>query len=165
MSGRFFTLHLTLLIAAAAVFYCCVEKEEKLLHDPIYTNIDTEHADVTQEQHSDKTQLTGRNVTLRNKITKKMLTYHKGIFSLTPTFSLFIQKHPVKPNEQLTTAVENNILTLSYTYDFIGHKKGGKVIEFELPSNIDTFDITFSWHKEPRVILANAKAISVKELL
>lgn len=119
-------------------------------------------SDVTKKQSNNSP--ASRSITVFNKIDKKMLTYHKGFFSLTPNFNLFVNDKPIKPGQQLEISIAEDTINVAYAYDFMGHKKGKKSISFEIPTNKDTLNITFSWQKEPRIIIDGAKPLEVKEI-
>lgn len=133
--------------------------------DPIETCI--EAADIVVEKELPQQTAADsqeRFVTISNKINKKMITYHKGFFSLTPEFNLSINGTILKPNAHIKTPLVNDTLTVSYDYNFMGHKKGKKSITFQVPKNTDSLDVTFSWKEDPRISLGNAKALEVKEI-
>lgn len=141
-----------------------IQEEAPDIH--IASNIDIEKTVVTH--NADKQEETSvphtRDVKFHNKITKKMLTYHKGFFSLTPTFNLTVQDEPLKSDQVVSLPIKDNKVTVTYDYNFMGHKKGKKSIDFEIPAQQQEFDITFSWQHEPRIIIDKAKALTVKEI-
>lgn len=128
----------------------------------IETNVPVAEVDVIKNETQKKDVPT--KITVRNKIEKKMLTYHKGFFSLTPNFDLSVNDQPVKQGQQLEVPVVDGKVNVTYAYDFMGHKKGKKNIVFQVPAGNDALDITFSWKQEPRIIMGNAHALEVKEI-
>lgn len=112
----------------------------------IETNIPVSEVTVTKDnvQMPEESNST-RKIIVHNKIEKKMLTYHKGFFSLTPNFNLSVNDQPVKQGQQLEVPVIDDKVNVTYAYDFMGHKKGKKNIVFQVPAGNEAFDITFSW--------------------
>lgn len=151
-----------ILVPIGLITYQMVLQENEPDIETIETNIPAKDALVIQENipipHGTQ------KVVIRNKIEKKMLTYHKGFFSLTPNFDLTVNDRPVKQGQQLKVPVVDGKVNVTYAYDFMGHKKGKKSITFAVPENTSELDLTFSWKKEPRIILGNAQALEVKEI-
>lgn len=130
--------------------------------ESIETNVPANEASIVK---NDKQPIdSSRKITVRNNINKKMITYHKGFFSLTPNFDLSINNQTIKQGQELEVPVIDGKINVTYAYDFMGHKKGKKNIVFEAPPGNDALDITFSWKQEPRIIMGNAKAVEVKEI-
>lgn len=150
---------------AAGICFLCHKSPSHIETPEISIALDAQETSVvSDEQVTTPTNSSLRFVTVQNSITKKMLTYHKGIFSLTPTFELFVQDQPVKPGETIKVPIADNKLIITYAYNFMGHKKGKKSIEFEVNPDTEVCNVTFSWHQEPRISLSGAKSISVKEI-
>lgn len=173
MSGKSFALSITLLslpIGIITYLYAfqpddCQSYMTDTGQHELSTNLAVAEASIvsdTPEQPNATS--SARNITVHNKINKKMITYHKGFFSLEPNFNLSVNDRTVKPGQQLEIPIVDNKINVTYAYDFMGHKKGKKTITFEVPTNKDALDVTFSWKEEPRVNLGNAKALEVKEI-
>lgn len=163
MQKNAFALNMVLLsLPVGIITYQLVLQDSEPTTEHIETNIPISEASIVKAdtQTPDAT----RKITLRNKIEKKMLTYHKGFFSLTPNFELSVNNQPVKQGQQLDIPIVDDKVNITYAYDFMGHKKGKKNIVFQVPAGNDALDITFSWKQEPRVILGNAQALEVKEI-
>jgi hypothetical protein len=127
---------------------------------PVETHLDANSASVTKETTPAAAE---RVITIKNNISKAMITYHK-IISITPNFTLTVNDQTIKQNEQITVPVIDGKVNVAYAYDFKGHRKGKKSVTFEVPQDKDTFDITFSWKNEPRISMENAQALEVKEI-
>lgn len=103
-----------------------------------------------------------RTITVRNKVTKKMITYTKGFMQYTPDFVISINDVPINEGTQETITINNDCLTASYSYNFMnGYKKGTKVIEFTVPSSKQELDVTFSWQDDWRLIISGAEPSKV----
>ena len=99
-----------------------------------------------------------RTIKVTNKITKQMLAYSKGFMQYTPDFTLTINDVPVEQGKQQQIVIENNCVTVGYTYNFMnGYKKGSKEIEFMVPVTKDELDITFSWQDDWRIVISGAQ--------
>jgi len=106
-----------------------------------------------------------RSVCVKNGITKKMISYTKCFVSYTPDFHIRINEQELKPGSQETFAIKGDTIAISYDYNFLnGYKKGKKVVEFALPEDTTTFEVTFSWNDDWRVILPSAKPISSNQI-
>ncbi len=109
----------------------------------------------TEEKHDTHF---SRTIKVNNKITQKMIAYSKGFMQYTPDFTLTINNVPIKQGNQQQIVIENNCITVGYTYNFVnGYKKGSKEIEFMVPVTEDELDITFSWQDDWRVVISGAQ--------
>ncbi len=99
-----------------------------------------------------------RTIKVTNNITQKMLAYTKGFMQYTPDFTLIVNHQAIEPGKQQEITINDNSLTIGYTYNFMnGYKKGSKEIAFTVPATSNELDITFSWKNDWRVIVAGAQ--------
>ncbi|MEX0849022.1 MAG: hypothetical protein WD055_02240 [Candidatus Dependentiae bacterium] len=115
--------------------------------------------------NNQKNKKTTRVVTVKNSITKEMISYSKCFASYTPDFSLTINDQTIQPGEEKKINITNDQLTTSYSYNFLnGFKKGKRTVEFEMPSDKEKFEITFSWEDDWHVLIKNSKPIKKKKI-
>jgi hypothetical protein len=101
-----------------------------------------------------------RAITVKNSITKEMISYSKCFASYTPDFSLTINDQIIQPGEEKKINITHDQLTTSYSYNFLnGFKKGKKAVEFEIPSDKEKFEITFSWKNDWHILIEDGKPI------
>ena len=113
-------------------------------------------ADIKKEQ---------RTVIIKNAITPEMTKYRFWGTYHTPTkFSISVNNRTVPINESCSCPVgENNIIEVTYHYEFKnGMVTGSKCIEFEVPMETATIDITFSWNDTHRLMSSTGRAINAK---
>lgn len=103
-----------------------------------------------------------RLVTIHNRITKKMITYHKAFMSYTPAFSIEINGTLVANEESIAVTPIDNSVQVTYYYNFLnGYRVGFRTIRVTLPDNQDQFTLTFSWKNEHHIIIDHALDYSV----
>ena len=149
-----------MLLPIAIITYQLALNDIDPLDSPVEINVAATEATVAKEPTPQR----ANAITIRNSITDKMITYHKGFFSLTPKFNLFVNDKIIKPGQQLNIPVIDGKINVTYDYNFMGHRKGKKSISFEVPTDKNNLDITFSWKTEPRIAIPGAKALDVKEI-
>ena len=106
-----------------------------------------------------------RVVIIKNKITKKMITYTKCFVPYTPDFVLKVNGTELKLGEEQSIAIKKNRVTVTFSYNFLnGYKKGTSAVEFDLPESKQECEITFSWKNDWRVIMNDAKPLTITQL-
>lgn len=103
-----------------------------------------------------------RQITITTKITEPMLKYSYFGVSYKPDFSLKINNEEVKCSDTKKITIAENKMKVRYDYNFSGFKKGAKEVVFEVPKDVDTIDITFSWDNRWRVIANKATPRKIK---
>lgn len=106
-----------------------------------------------------------RTITVKNAITAEMIKYRFWGTYHTPTkFYISVNNHDVQANESCSCPLgENNVIEVTYHYEFKnGMVTGSKCIEFEIPKETATVDITFSWDDKHRLMSNVGRAINAK---
>jgi hypothetical protein len=107
-----------------------------------------------------------KTVVVTNGIQDKMLKYDYGFVSYSPTaFKIEINGTPLEQGKSMTINTNTNKITVRYEYAFLaGVYKGAKLIEFELPQEVDHVTITFSWDRESRIVIGDAKPLAITKI-
>lgn len=106
-------------------------------------------------------------VTIHNKITPDMTTYHY-LGAHTPSkFSVHINgKELSEPETSL--CLQEPILEVIYSYQFnvggIAYKKGSKKVLFKVNPQVKSITTSFNWHSKERVIIDHAEFISMQDI-
>jgi len=103
-----------------------------------------------------------RTITINTKITENMIRYSYFGASYKPDFSLKVNNQELRCSESKKVTLNENKMKVRYDYNFSGFKKGAKEVVFEVPNDIDTVDVTFSWDNRWRVVANNAKPRKIK---
>jgi hypothetical protein len=99
-----------------------------------------------------KTEITqSRTITLKNALTKEMITYSHWSGDHTPEFKITANGKEIKPETAEKIEIKNNKADVSYHYNFAnGYYKGSKKVELEIPQG-SAFAFDFSWKKQPNL--------------
>jgi hypothetical protein len=105
-----------------------------------------------------------RAISVKNNITEKMLSYKKGFLSYVPEFKVVVNGIPLAQGGQQTFEIPDNILNVTYSYDFVnGYKTGTRTVIFSIPNDMNEVDITFDWKNDWRVVIDGAKPLEIIE--
>jgi hypothetical protein len=107
-----------------------------------------------------------KTVIVTNGIQDKMLKYDYGFVSYSPTtFKIEINGTPLEQGKSISMSIHTNKIGVRYDYAFLaGVYKGAKLIEFELPQEVDQVTITFSWDRESRIVIGDAKPLAITKI-
>lgn len=123
------------------------------------------HACSTDIKKVSDSKKASRTITVKNAITLDMTKYRFWGTYYTPTkFYISVNDRAVQSDESSSCPVgENNTIEVAYHYEFKnGMVTGSKCIEFEIPAEATTVDITFSWNDKYRLMSNVGRAINAK---
>lgn len=106
-------------------------------------------------------------VTVKNNITKKMITYTYMFVPYTPTlFTLTVNGKEMQLGEKAAITAPNGRLEIVYYAEFKnGYRKTSKKFVFHVKSNKKPVSLTFNWHKDQTVLADNADIESITTLV
>lgn len=107
---------------------------------------------------------TSRQITVQNKITKDMLGYRFLGTHYPDIFQLFINGKEVKSGNKELCSIQNNKITIRYSYQFGSHRNGAKEVIFNLDPTKSDFTVSFDWRDEYRILINNATPVSVQRI-
>lgn len=143
-------------------------RPQKSPSQPICTPVATEqkiHCCSTDIKKVADPKKESRTITVKNAITAEMIKYRFWGTYHTPTkFYISVNNRDVQTNESCSCPLgENNTIEVTYHYEFKnGMVTGSKCIEFEIPRETATVDITFSWDDKHRLMSNVGRAINAK---
>ena len=90
-----------------------------------------------------------QKVEVTNGITEKMTGYKHFFGTFKPdTFSITVNKQPMKLGETKTFHLPDGKLNVRYDFEYEGHRKGAKIVTFEVPKDMISLSFTFDWKKK-----------------
>jgi ABC-type transport system involved in multi-copper enzyme maturation permease subunit len=104
----------------------------------------------------------GRPLFVINGITKEMLTYNHWSGSYAPTvFRLSIEGTSILAGQSGSFQLnKENILVVRYDYSFVhGYRSGARVVYFQIPSEVNSVVIQFSWQQKSHLILDRGQVL------
>jgi len=105
-----------------------------------------------------------QKVEVTNGITEKMTAYKHLLGNFKPdTFSITVNKQPMKLGETKTFHLSDSKLKVRYDFEYEGHRKGAKIVTFEIPKDMNSLTFTFDWKKKVKLKTKEKKETSKKK--
>jgi hypothetical protein len=107
-----------------------------------------------------------RKITINNNIDNTMLSYKHWTGTYKPNkFHIFINDKEITNKAYISTIADDQILTIVYEYEFMnGYRTDKRQITFSLDDDIDTINLTFSWHDKWHLLCDHAQPIGAIQL-
>jgi len=109
--------------------------------------------------------LLAQTVEITNGVTKKMTKYKYFFIRYEPSvFKITVNGKTIEQGETEKIDVKDGKLEVRYDYEFGKHRKGAKVVTFDVPKEKESIKITFGWKKKNRILIKGLKALSVTRI-
>lgn len=107
-----------------------------------------------------------RQLTITNNIQDAQLAYTYCFMSYKPTsFSVQVNGKIIDQAKSERISITDNKIRVRYDYAFLnGKRKGAKEIEFEIDPQASNLALQFSWDKESRIVIDNAKPTAISKI-
>jgi|GEM_PF-4483742 len=106
-----------------------------------------------------------RPITVTNKISERMTTYHLLGTDYVPEFQCTVNGIPMKHGCKTEIPIVDNTFVVKYRYNFAqGYCKGAKEVTFEIEPDKKECVLEFSWKNSWRVLASQAKPKKIKKV-
>jgi len=108
-----------------------------------------------------------QTIEVTNNITTKMTKYKYMFVNYKPSvFKIEVNGKQIENGKTENIHVDNGKLEIRYDYEFDKHRKGAKVVAFNVPEDMKKISLTFNWKKKKkgRILIKGLKATSVTEI-
>ena len=107
-----------------------------------------------------------QTVTVKNNIKPDMLAYKHWTGTYEPSiFTVSINGQTIEQDKEYKVLASDNTLEVRYDYSFAnGFKKEAKIVKFQIETNSNDLNLTFSWNDEWHVIMDHTTPLEAKKV-